>query len=73
MTDKIIEDKRFKDKISYTYISRDNKFREPIMFANTYEDALALAKFDQPADRPYYIVKVIEHFEICGEVKDDDK
>lgn len=55
------------DEISYAVIC--DKFPSPHVYFNTYAEAEHWAKFDQPNDRPYYIIKRTEHFEIVGEVK----
>lgn len=55
------------DKISYAVICE--KFPNPTVYYNTCDLALKWAKLDQPNDRPYYIVKRTEHFEICGKVR----
>jgi hypothetical protein len=44
-------------------------FPDCSVFFNTYNDAENWAKNNQPDYRPYYIVKKIEHFEICGVVE----
>lgn len=53
-------------KISYAVICE--RLKEPSMYCNTYDEAVEWAKFDQPAYRPFYIVKRTETFEICGKV-----
>lgn len=55
------------DKISYAVIC--DKFQSPHIYFNTYKEAERWARFDQPNDRPFYIVKRSEHFEIVGEVR----
>ena len=55
------------DKISYSVIC--DKFPSPHIYFNTYDEAERWAKFDQPNDRPFYIVKRSEHFEIVGEIR----
>lgn len=55
------------DKISYAVIC--DKFPSPHIYFNTYKEAERWARFDQPNDRPYYIVERSEHFEIVGEVR----
>lgn len=54
-------------KISYSVICE--KFPNPHIYFNTYDEAEHWARFNQPNDRPYYIIKRSEHFEIVGEVK----
>jgi hypothetical protein len=55
------------DKISYTVIC--DKFPNPQVYFNTYNEAEHWARFNQSNYRPYYIIKRSEHFEIVGEVK----
>ena len=64
-----MEDKRLEEKISYSYISKNNNERKLFMWFDTYKEAYEAAKFDQPADRPYLIIERTEHFEVCGGVK----
>ena len=54
-------------KISYSVICE--KFPNPHIYFNTYDEAEHWARFNQPNDRPYYIIKRSEHFEIVGEVR----
>ena len=54
-------------KISYSVICE--KFPNPHIYFNTYDEAEHWARFNQPNYRPYYIIKRLEHFEIVGEVK----
>ena len=55
------------DKISYAVIC--DKFPSPHVYFNTYNEAEHWARFNQPNNRPYYIIKRSEHFEIVGEVR----
>lgn len=52
-----------KDKVSYAVICE--KFPTPHSYFSTYEEAVRWAKLEQPDNRPHYIVKRTEHFEIC--------
>lgn len=52
------------DTIKYSYIC--DQFPEPTVFFENYESAVSFAKFDQPTNRPYYIVECVTTFEICG-------
>ena len=54
------------NEVYYTWISEHTK-QIPSLRCHTYEDAVAAAEFDQPAYRPYYILKITESFEIVGE------
>jgi len=51
------------ERITYTAICE--QMPTPNFYSETYEEAVAYAKSEQPAYRPYYIVKRVEHFEIC--------
>lgn len=55
------------EEIVYGYICE--RRQKPHVFFGTYEEAVHWAKIDQPADRPYYIVKITKHYKICGKVK----
>ena len=57
-----------KDKISYAAICE--QMPNPNLRFGTYKEAENYAKIEQPAYRPYYIVKIVQHFEICGVVGD---
>ena len=57
-----------KEKISYGAICE--QMPNPHLRFGTYKEAEGYAKIEQPAYRPYYIVKIVEHFEICGVVGD---
>jgi len=59
------------EKISYTTICEQMPISN--VYFGTYKEAVNFAKSDQPAYRPYYIVKRVEHFEICGIVGDKDR
>jgi hypothetical protein len=54
-------------KISYSVICE--KFPNPHIYFNTYDEAEHWARFNQPNYRPYYIIEHSEHFEIVGEVR----
>ena len=54
------------DIVSYGVICE--KFPDTQVCFNTYDLALKWAKMEQPANRPYYIVKCVEKFEILDEV-----
>ena len=53
------------DKKSYAVIC--DKFPNPQVYFNTYDEAEHWARFDQPNYRPYYIIERSEHFKIVGE------
>ena len=53
-----------KERITYAAICE--QMPTPHVYFGTYEEAEDYAETEQPAYRPYYIVKRIEHFEICG-------
>lgn len=55
------------DRISYSTIC--DKFPSPHVYFNTYAEAEHWARFNQPNNRPYYIIERSEHFEIVGEVR----
>lgn len=52
------------EKITYSVICENSP--TPDIYFDTYEEAVKFAKFNQPANKPYYIVERVEHFEICG-------
>ena len=52
-----------RDKVSYAIICE--KFPEPKTYFSSYELAVRWLKLEQPNNRPHYIVKRTEHFEIC--------
>lgn len=54
-----------KDKVSYGIIC--DKFPEPHAYFSTYDLALRWLKLEQPNNRPHYIVKRTEHYEICDD------
>ena len=54
------------DIVSYGVICK--KFPDPQARFDTYDLALKWAKMEQPANRPHYIVKCVEKFEILDEV-----
>jgi len=54
------------NEIYYTWISEHTQNYPKLLRCHTYEDAVSAAEFDQPAYRPYYIVKITESFEIVG-------
>lgn len=54
------------EKIYYSAICE--QIPTPHLYFKSYEEAEDYAKREQPAYRPYYIVKIVEHFEICGVV-----
>lgn len=60
-----------KDRISYSVICK--RVPESSVYFSTYKEALHWAELEQPADRPHYIVKRIEHFEICGVIDSNNK
>lgn len=59
------------EKISYAAICEQMPI--PNLRFRTYKEAEGYAKSEQPAYRPYYIVKIVEHFEICGVVGDKSR
>ena len=60
--------KILEEKISYAAICEQRP--NPNLRFGTYKEAEDYAKIEQPAYRPYYIVEIVEHFEICGIVGD---
>lgn len=56
-----------KDEVVYGYISK--QFPTTNVFFDFYETALNSAKHDQPAHRPFYLIKATRHFEFCGIVE----
>ena len=60
-----------KDKVSYAIICE--KFPIPHTYFSTYEEAVRWIKLEQPDNRPHYIVKCTEHFEICHGVSRMDE
>lgn len=54
------------EKIFYAVICEE--IPAPHLYFETYKEAEDCAKSGRPAYRPYYIVKIVEHFEICGVV-----
>lgn len=52
-----------KDKISYAIICE--KFPVPRLYFDSYELAEKWLKLEQLNNKPHYIVKCTEHFEIC--------
>lgn len=58
-------------KISYAAICEQMPI--PNLRFRTYKEAEGYAKSEQPAYRPYYIVEIVEHFEICGVVGDKSR
>ena len=55
------------DRITYSVIC--DKFPNPHIYFDTYNEAKRWAKLDQPNHRPFYIVKRSERFDIVGEVR----
>lgn len=56
-----------KDRISYAVICE--KFPIPDLYFDSYELAKRWLKLEQPNNKPHYIVKRTEHFEICNSKK----
>ena len=54
------------DIVNYGVICE--KFPDPQVRFDTYDLALKWAKMEQPANKPHYIVKCVEKFEILDEV-----
>ena len=52
------------DKITYAVICK--KFPNPNVYFESYELAKRWIELEQPNNRPFYIVKRIEHFELCN-------
>lgn len=50
-------------KVSYAVICE--KYPDPCMYFDSYDLALKWANINQPDNRPFYIVKRTEHFEVC--------
>lgn len=40
--------------------------RMPTVYSRSYDEAVRYAKIDQPANRPFYIIELCEHYEVCG-------
>lgn len=53
-----------KDKVSYAVICE--KFPDPCSYFDSYDLAARWLKLEQPNNKPHYIVKRTEHFEICN-------
>ena len=51
------------DKISYMVACK--QIPDSHCYHTTYEEAVKWAKRNQPAYKPFYIIKRTEHFEIC--------
>ena len=54
------------EKVRYSVIC--DRFPSPQTYFDTFETAKNFAEFDQPKDRPHYVIKCIEHYELCGVV-----
>ena len=52
------------DKTTYAVICK--KFPNPNVYFESYELAKRWVKLEQPNNRPFYIVKRTEHFELCN-------
>lgn len=52
------------NKIFYAHICEN--IPETCVFQDTFAQAVAFAKADQPAYRPWYIIKCVTKYEICG-------
>ena len=50
-------------KVSYAVICE--KYPDPCIYFDSYDLALKWANINQPDNLPFYIVKRIEHFEVC--------
>lgn len=60
-----------KDIVSYAVICE--KFPKPDTYFESYELAKRWIKIEQPNYRPHFIVKRVEHFELCNqEVMEND-
>ena len=58
------------ETIEYGWISEQKP--KCTVWTKTFGEAVEMAKADQPAYRPWYIVEKTEHFEICGVVEDEE-
>ena len=56
-----------KDKVRYAIIN--NTFPVPQAYFTTKDAALRIAKMEQPNDKPHYIIKCVESYEIVDVVK----
>ena len=57
------------DEITYGIMNKNGHIS--CLWSKSYAEALDYAKKEQPMNRPYYILKRTEHYEIVGEVKDN--
>lgn len=60
---------RDKLKEKTDYCTMNNMGNVSNIYFKTYQEAVEFAKFDQPADAPYKIIKRTQNFEIVGEVE----
>ena len=58
----IIDDK-VQDQIRYGHTN--DLSRMPTVYSRSYDEAVRYAKNDQPANRPFYIIELCEHYEVC--------
>ena len=54
-----------KEEVKYTKMDKDGYIDS--IFSPTYERAVKQAKGDQPANRPYKIIKVTSVYEVVGD------
>lgn len=64
-----IVDDKVQDQIRYGHTC--DLSRMPTVWTKSFDEALRYAKNDQPANRPFYIIELCEHFEVCGIVDKD--
>lgn len=57
------------EKIKYGYTH--DLSRMPTGWFRSYDEAVRCAKHDQPANRPYYMIELCEHYEVCGRVEEN--
>lgn len=60
-----------KDKVDYAVICE--KFPNPCIYFDSYDLAVRWLKLEQLNNKPHYIVKRTEHFEICREERKDKR
>lgn len=58
-----------KDIVNYTVICEN--FPIPRAYFETYDLAKRWVEIDQPNNRPYYIIKRTEHFELCNQEENE--
>ena len=59
------------DKISYMVVCE--QIPDSHCYHTTYEEAVKWAKRNQPAYKPFYIIRRTEHFEICDVIGESEE